>query len=72
MRSPLAIAATRTRVAAFRRWRSARTTVLSYGAFGLLSAAAWTVSLPFGLAAAGLSLLIVEHLGGSATTGGHA
>ena len=40
----------------------ARTALLSIGGFGSLTAAAWSVSLPAGLAAAGLSLLVLEYL----------
>lgn len=41
-----------------------RTTALALGGFGFLSAAAWSVSLPLGLAAVGLSFLAVEYLSG--------
>ena len=44
------------------RWQAARTTILSLSGFGLLSAAAATVDTGLGLAAAGISLLIVEFL----------
>ena len=40
-----------------------RTVVLSVAGFGALTAAAWTVALPLGLAAAGVSLLLLEYLG---------
>ena len=40
----------------------ARTALLSLAGFGCLTAAAWSVSLPAGLAAAGLSLLVLEYL----------
>jgi hypothetical protein len=41
-----------------------RTAAFAVGGFGLLSAAAWTVAVPLGLAAAGLSLLVLEYLSG--------
>jgi hypothetical protein len=41
-----------------------RTTALSLGGFGCLVAAAWMVAVPAGLAAAGLSLLVLEYLSG--------
>jgi hypothetical protein len=46
------------------RWKQARTVVLSVAGFGCLSAAAWTVAMPLGLAAAGLSVLLIEYLAG--------
>jgi hypothetical protein len=46
-------------------WARARTTVLALGGFGGLTAAAWTgLGTPAGLAAGGLSCLIVEYLTG--------
>ena len=39
-----------------------RTALLSVAGFALLSAAAWMVAVPLGLAAAGLSLLVLEWL----------
>lgn len=44
------------------RWHAMRTTVMTGSAFTLLSAAAWTLAVPAGLAAGGLSLLILEVL----------
>lgn len=41
---------------------AARRAVLTVGGLGLLSAAAWTIAVPLGLAAAGVSLLLVEYL----------
>jgi hypothetical protein len=41
-----------------------RTAAMSVGGFGCLVAAAWMVAVPAGLAAAGLSLLVLEHLSG--------
>lgn len=43
-------------------WHTARTFTLSLAGFGALTAAAWTIALPAGLAAAGLSLLLLEYL----------
>ncbi len=42
-----------------------RTTIFTVGGFGALTAASWTwLGLPGGLAAGGLSLLIIEVLSG--------
>jgi hypothetical protein len=38
---------------------------MTTAAFGLLTAAAWAVAVPAGLAAGGLSLLVLEALGGN-------
>jgi uncharacterized membrane protein YdjX (TVP38/TMEM64 family) len=54
----LAVMAARA-VAGFPR---ARTAVMSVAGFGCLVAAAWTVSMAAGLAAAGVSLLALEYL----------
>ena len=43
-------------------WARARTTVLTMAGFGGLTAAAWTVALPLGLAVAGLSCFALEYL----------
>ncbi|MFE0378347.1 hypothetical protein ACFW1M_22815 [Streptomyces inhibens] len=43
-------------------WGRARTTLLTLAGFGGLTAAAWTVALPLGLAAAGLSCFALEYL----------
>ncbi|MCF3101434.1 hypothetical protein IPZ58_07550 [Streptomyces roseoverticillatus] len=43
-------------------WTRARVTVLTLGGFGSLTAAAWTVALPLGLAVAGLSCFALEYL----------
>ncbi len=50
-------------------WASAhlprlRTTLLSVGGFGFVSAAAWDVARPLGLLSIGLSLLAIEYLTG--------
>lgn len=42
----------------------ARSYVLPVAGLGCLVAAAWTVALPFGLAAAGGSLLLLDYNGG--------
>jgi hydrogenase/urease accessory protein HupE len=42
----------------------ARTAALSVGGFGCLVTAAWMVAVPAGLAAAGVSLLVLEYLSG--------
>lgn len=43
-------------------WGQARTAVLTLAGFGGLTAAAWTVALPLGLAAGGVSCLVLEYL----------
>ncbi|MEU2510557.1 hypothetical protein [Streptomyces syringium] len=43
-------------------WGRARTTVLTLSGFGGLTAAAWTVALPLGLAVGGLSCFALEYL----------
>jgi hypothetical protein len=40
----------------------ARTALLSVAGFGCLTAAAWSIAVPAGLAAAGVSLLVLEYL----------
>lgn len=44
------------------RWHAVRTAIMSTTGFGLLTAAAWQLHLVAGLAAAGVSLLILEAL----------
>jgi hypothetical protein len=46
------------------RWAAVRTTALTVSGFGCLVAAAWSLSMTFGLAAAGVALLVLEVLGG--------
>jgi hypothetical protein len=46
------------------KWRAARTPILAVGGFGFLDAAAWTAATWAGLAAVGVSLLILEALSG--------
>jgi hypothetical protein len=48
-------------------WPRWRTTVMTVAGFGCMVAAAWSVALWAGLAAAGLSLLALEALGGPET-----
>lgn len=43
-------------------WSRLRTAVLSVAGFSCLTAAAWTIALPLGLTAAGVSLLVLEAL----------
>ena len=42
--------------------KTVRATLLTIGGLGLLSAAAWTLATAAGLAAAGVSLLLLEWL----------
>ena len=48
-------------------WATLRTLTLSTAGLGCLTAAAWTVHIAAGLAAAGVSLLLVEWLTGDRT-----
>ncbi|WP_432010177.1 hypothetical protein [Streptomyces cucumeris] len=43
-------------------WGRTRTAVLSLGGFAGLTAAAWMVAVPFGLAVAGVSCFALEYL----------
>lgn len=61
-RTPLAARIGRTAARLLPTWQKIRTTALSLTGFGFLSAAAWSVAVPLGLAAAGISILIVEYL----------
>lgn len=63
-RVPLTIRAARFAARRLPRWRTIRTAVLSVAGFGMLTAAAWTLHLAAGLAAGGVSLLILEALSG--------
>lgn len=63
-RTPLLVRAARFAARAVPTWRKLRTTTLALAGFGCLTAAAWTVALPLGLAAAGVSVLLVEFLSG--------
>lgn len=46
-------------------WKRVRTTALTVSGFGFLDIAAWQLHTVAGLAAVGISLLILEALGGS-------
>ena len=61
-RTPILVKAGRLAARALPRWETFRRAALSVGGFGLLTAAAWTISLGLGLAAAGVSLLVLEML----------
>jgi hypothetical protein len=61
-RTPLLVHIGRAAARLLPRWRQLRTIVLSLAGFGLISAAAWTVALPLGLLAAGISVLVIEYL----------
>jgi len=61
-RTPLLIRAGRAAARLLPTLAVIRTLVLSVAAFGALTAAAWLVAVPLGLAAAGLSLLLLEWL----------
>ncbi|MGH8964799.1 MAG: hypothetical protein ACRDXB_05655, partial [Actinomycetes bacterium] len=63
-RVPLLVRAGRIAARALPTWAGFRRLILSVGGFGALSYAAWLVAVPLGLAAAGLSLLILEALTG--------
>jgi hypothetical protein len=63
-RTPLLVRAARTAARLLPTWRKVRTTALSLAGFGCLTAAAWTLALPLGLAAAGVSVLLIEYLTG--------
>jgi hypothetical protein len=63
-RIPLLVRVGRLAARVLPRWKQFRTTVLHLAGFGLLTAAAWTIALPLGLAAGGLSLLVLDYLAG--------
>lgn len=63
-RTPLLVRAARLAARTLPRWKQLRTATLSVAGFGCLTAAAWTVALPLGLAAAGVSVLLIEYLTG--------
>jgi hypothetical protein len=63
-RTPLLVRVARLAARALPRARALRTAALSIVGFGCLTAAAWTVALPLGLAAAGVSVLFIEFLSG--------
>lgn len=61
-RTPLLVHAARLAARVLPRAGQLRRAALSLGGFGCLTAAAWTVAMPLGLAAAGISALLVEYL----------
>lgn len=63
-RTPLTVRAARLAARVLPRWSTIRTATLSASGFGLLTAAAWQVHTVAGLAAAGISLLVLEALSG--------
>lgn len=63
-RTPLLARLGRLAARALPTWQGFRTFTLSTAGFGALTAAAWTIALPAGLAAAGVSLLLLEYLTG--------
>lgn len=63
-RTPLLVRAARLAARALPRARQIRSAVLHIAGLGMLTAAAWTVALPLGLVAGGLSLLILDFLAG--------
>ncbi len=64
-RTPLTVRAGRTLARVLPRWETIRTAVLTTAGLGLLDAAAWHWTTWAGLAATGVSLLVLEALGGS-------
>lgn len=63
-RTPLLAVLGRAAAWAVVRLPQARTALLAVGGFALLTAAAWMVAVPLGLAAGGVSLLVLEYLSG--------
>lgn len=63
-RTPLTIRAARAAARLLPRWATVRTAALSVAGFALLTGAAWHLHTAAGLAAAGLSLLLLEALSG--------
>ncbi|WP_084965267.1 hypothetical protein [Thermoactinospora rubra] len=63
-RTPYTVRAARWLARRLPRWHTIRTLTLSTAGFGLLTAAAWTLHIAAGLAAAGISLLVLEALSG--------
>ncbi len=61
-RTPLLVRAAKLAAAVLPTWSAFRTFVLTVAGLGLLTFAAWTVSLALGLAAAGVSALLLEWL----------
>jgi hypothetical protein len=63
-RTPLLVRVGRLAARVLPRAKQFRTATLSLTGFGLLTAAAWTITLWAGLAAAGISVLLLEYLAG--------
>lgn len=63
-RTPLLVRAGRLIARLLPRWATIRTATLSVTGFGLITAAAWTLHTTAGLAAGGISLLVLEALSG--------
>ena len=63
-RTPLLTHLGRFAARALPTWAGLRTFTLSAAGFGALTAAAWTLALPAGLATLGVSLLLLEYLTG--------
>lgn len=61
-RTPLLVRAGRLTARILPSLHALRTAVLSLTGLGCLTAAAWTVALPLGLAALGVSALVIEYL----------
>lgn len=61
-RTPIAVRAGRLAARALPHWSTIRTAALSVGGFGCLTAAAWQLHIVAGLAALGVSLLVLEAL----------
>lgn len=63
-RTPYTVRAARVLARLLPRWAALRTLLLSVAGFGLLTAAAWCIAVPLGLAVGGISLLVLEALSG--------
>jgi hypothetical protein len=63
-RTPYTVRAARVLARLLPRWAALRTLLLSVAGFGLLTAAAWYIAVPLGLAVGGISLLVLEALSG--------
>jgi len=64
-RTPLTVRAARWLARRLPAWHAVRTLLLSVAGFGMLTAAAWMLHVAAGLAAGGVSLLVLEALSGS-------
>lgn len=63
-RTPVLVRVARLAARRLPPWKQVRTGALSLAGFGCLTAAAWTIGLTYGLAAAGVSVLLIEYLTG--------